>query len=97
MPKPAKKTITKRKRTVKSSLLKVRKKAASSRGPKKIATSLSSSLPVDIVREQLENYSKQIDQYLNKINAKIEIFNFQVDRTRGGLALDFELRATLAR
>lgn len=92
MPRTARKTISKRKKTVKP---RSTRKSKRSRPRKSSSRLISVSLPADRMREQLLDYSKQIDSYLRKINAKIETFNFAVDTINGGLTVDCSLKATI--
>ncbi len=57
------------------------------------AINLSQSM--DSVKGQLMTYGSQIQEYLAKVDAKVENYKFSVEKTEGGLSIDCQFRATL--
>jgi hypothetical protein len=55
--------------------------------------SLSQSM--DSVKNQLMTYGSQIQEYLGKIDAKVENYKFSIEKTDSGLSIDCHFRATI--
>ena len=62
----------------------------------KIGSASNLKLPTEDIRAQLMSFGDQIQQYLNKVNAKVEAFNFSVEKEGKGLLVDCQLKALVA-
>ena len=47
------------------------------------------------VKHQLTDYGSQVQNYLNKVDAKIDGFKFSIEKHKEGLIVDFSFRATI--
>jgi len=47
------------------------------------------------VKQHLSNYSNQVQDYLDKVDAKIDGFKFTLEKHGEGLTIDLSFRATL--
>jgi hypothetical protein len=56
---------------------------------------ISLSQSMDSVKNQLMTYGNQIQEYLGKIDAKVENYKFSVEKTDSGLSIDCHFKATL--
>ena len=52
-------------------------------------------LPIDEIRTQLLSFGDQIQRYLGDVNAKVETFNFGIEKSGGGLAIDCQVKAVI--
>jgi len=50
---------------------------------------------MDNVKNQLITYGNQIQEYLGKIDAKVENYKFSIEKTDGGLSIDCHFKATI--
>lgn len=61
----------------------------------KIGSASGLKLPVEDIRGQLFSYADQIQQYLAKVNAKVDTFNFAVEKSDKGLVVDCAVKAMI--
>ena len=47
------------------------------------------------VKQQLTDYGSQVQNYLNKVDAKIDGFKFSIEKHKEGLIVDFSFRAMI--
>ena len=95
--------IRSRSRSTKSRSSKSRSKISSRRGSLgnvrntllKVGNVSGVKLPVDEIKTQLMTYADQIQGYLGNVNAKIETFNFGVDKSEDGITIDCHVRADI--
>ena len=52
---------------------------------------------LDGVRQQLLSYGNQIQEYLTKVDAKVDTYKLSIEKHSDGLSLDFAFRATIHR
>ena len=57
------------------------------------AINLSQSM--DNVKSQLMTYGSQIQEYLGKVDAKVENYKFSIEKSDGGLSIDCQFKATI--
>ena len=50
---------------------------------------------LDDVKQQLATYGSQIQEYLGKINAKVEAYKFSVEKMENGLSVDVVFKASI--
>ena len=53
------------------------------------------SQSMENVKSQLISYGNQIQEYLGKIDAKVENYKFSIEKTDGGLSIDCHFKATI--
>jgi predicted nucleic acid-binding Zn-ribbon protein len=53
------------------------------------------SKTLDDARQQLTTYGNQIQEYLGKIDAKVETYRFSVEKIENGLLVDIAFKATM--
>ena len=61
-----------------------------------VRESLPNKLPIEEVRKQLLSYASQIENYLGKVDAKVENFKFSVEISDKGLMIDAAFKATIS-
>ncbi len=57
--------------------------------------SQNQSKSLDDAKQQLITYGSQIQEYLGKINAKVETYKFSVEKMENGLSVDIAFKATI--
>jgi hypothetical protein len=85
--------IHKAKKTTKSSNTKIKRQA---KPIVKIGTSSGLKLPTEDIRRKLLSYADEIQQYLGKVNAKVDFFDFAVEKSNKGLIVICEVKAIIA-
>ena len=50
---------------------------------------------LDTVKKQLVTYSDEIQEYLGRVDAKVDSWKFSLERQDGGLTVDIAFRATV--
>ena len=50
---------------------------------------------MDNVKSQLMTYGSQIQEYLEKVDAKVENYKFSIEKTDTGLSIDCHFKATI--
>ncbi len=53
------------------------------------------SKSLDEAKQQLAAYGQQIQQYLGKIDAKVETYKFSVEKVENGLIVDIAFKASV--
>jgi hypothetical protein len=61
-----------------------------------IATSDGTKLSYDDVKQQVTSYGQQINQYLEKVGARLESYKFDVLKVPNGISLDLEFKASFS-
>jgi hypothetical protein len=50
---------------------------------------------LDTVRKQLVTYGDEIQEYLGKVDAKVDAWKFSIEKQNEGLTVDIAFRATI--
>jgi hypothetical protein len=61
----------------------------------KLGSSSGVELPVEDIKGQLTTYANQIQDYLNQVNAKVDLFNFGVEKNDNNITIDCEVKAVI--
>jgi hypothetical protein len=93
--KKSRSTQNKRKTIKKSSKNITRKAKSKARQLIKIGSVSDLKLPVEDIKAQLISYGDQIQKYLGDVNAKVDAFNFGVEKSDNGLTIACEVKAVI--
>ena len=61
----------------------------------KLGNSSDMKLPVEDIKAQLLSYADQIQGYLGEVNAKVDAFNFGVEKGENGITIACEVKAVI--